>query len=240
MRIVQRRSTESSQRTATFMVANKAILGPLDTSPAGQQLTDAIARTGDLSAQQAVAERTLAGHGAVQKQLATIVREEHMGPVAKFSRGKLRGAPGYSALTKSGSNVRGTALVTAATAMATAAQPYLPDLVAAQFPPDTLDQLTAAATTLATAIADRTNAKQARIRLTAALQAEVRRAREAVAMLDPIITKKLAGQPGLLAEWRSAKRIPRSSTTTFAPATTPVTSTNSSPATAAASAAPAA
>ncbi|HEX4681446.1 MAG TPA: hypothetical protein VH277_01985, partial [Gemmatimonadaceae bacterium] len=50
MRIQQRRSGEASQRSARYIHANAAILGPLDTSPAGQQLTDANAQVASLAA----------------------------------------------------------------------------------------------------------------------------------------------------------------------------------------------
>jgi hypothetical protein len=42
---------------------------------------------------------------------------------------------------------------------------------------------------------------------TAGVQDQLALGREAVAMLDPIVTKKLAGQNDLLAGWRSAKRV---------------------------------
>jgi hypothetical protein len=207
MRKEQRRNGESSQRCAHFIVANVAILGPLDTSPAGQQLTDANAQVASLAAQQDAFARDLSGHAVSDKQLVIVLRTEHILPIAKFARASLRGAPGYGALTRSGSDLRGSALVAVATGMATAAAPFLPQLTAAQFPADTVQQLIAASNALAAALADRAAARGARIRVTADLKAQLKRAREAVAMLDSIVTKKLAGQPALFAEWRSAKRV---------------------------------
>jgi hypothetical protein len=207
MRIQQRRSGEASQRSARYIHANAAILGPLDTSPAGQQLTDANAQVASLAAQQDAYVRDLSGHKASDRQLAIVVSNEHMLPLAKFARANLRGVPGYGALTRSGSNLRGSALVAAAMGMATAAESFVPQLVEAQFPADTVDQLVAAANALAAARADRAAARGARVRVTADLNVQLKRAREAVAMLDSIVTRKLAAQPALLAEWRSAKRI---------------------------------
>jgi hypothetical protein len=223
----QRRSGESSQRSAQYVKANTATLGPLDTTPAYQQLTDANAQVTSLAGQQDAFVRDLSGHAAADKQLAATLRSEHMQPIAKFARANLRGAPGYGALTRSGTNLRGSALVTAAMGMATAAAPFLPQLVAAQFPADTIDQLVAAANALATSLADRATARGARVRVTAAIDVQLKRAREAVAMLDAIVTRKLATQPALLAEWRSAKRV--TAAPTASDASVPAAGTSTAP-----------
>jgi hypothetical protein len=222
MRARQRRSTEASQRVAEFVIANKAVLGPLDTTPAGQQLADANARIASLSVAQSAAERTLSGHSSTQQDLARALREQHMQPIAKFARAKLRGVPGYAALTKSAHGIQGTGLVAAALGMATAAQPYAAELAQAQFPPDAVDQLVSTANAMSAVITSRQTTRVARVQATADLKEQIRRAREAVAMLDPIVTRKLADQPGLLAGWRSAKRISASPTTAAVAPATPV------------------
>ena len=217
MRTNERRSTESSQRVAEFIVDNKTVLGPLDTTPAGQQLADANTQVASLAVAQGTAERTLSGHSSTQHDLAAALREQHMLPIAKYARAKLRGVPGYAALTTRLHGLTGTGLVHAALAMATAAQPFAAELTQAQFPSDAVDQLVSTANALSAAITSRQTTRVTRVQTTADLKEQVRRAREAVAMLDPIVTKKLADQPGLLAAWRSAKRI-TASPTTAAPA----------------------
>jgi hypothetical protein len=231
MRKDQRRSNESSQRSAKFVITNIAILGPLDTTPAFRQLTDANAQVTSLAGQQDAFVRDLMGHQGTDKQLAVVLRTEHMLPIAKFARANLRGVPGYGSLSRSGTNLRGSALVAAATGMATAATPFLPQLVEAQFPADTIDQLTGAANALATSLADRATARGGRVRVTAAIDVQLKRGREAVAMLDSIVTKKLAPQPALLAEWRSAKRV--TAAPTASDASIPATGSTAAPAAAA-------
>src|SRR4051794_1444493 len=190
MKARDRRSTEASQRVAEFLVVNEAILGPLATTPAGKQLADANSQIEALGTRQGTAERTLSGQSSTQKQLSAALRQQHMLPIAKFARARLRGVPGYAALTARIHGMRGTALVKAATSMATAAQAFVPDLVLAQFPPDAVDQLVAATNALSAAMTDRQSARVTRVGATAELHEQLRRAREAVAMLDSIVTRK--------------------------------------------------
>ncbi len=105
------------------------------------------------------------------------------------------------------SSLRPKQLVHAARAMATAASPHADTLVQGGFPTDTLQQLGAAAAAVEAVVAERGNTKVRRAGATQAMTQELARAREAVNMLNAVISKQFAGDPAFLAGWRVARRV---------------------------------
>jgi len=203
----QQLAVDSLVRVQAFRDTHASVLGPLKDTDAGKQLDAAIDAANTQALTQRGAERTLDAKATSVEQLVQSLKVDHMTPFAKFARANLRGAPDFSALTKVSHNLRGRALVRDARSMATAAASSADTLTKAQFPADAVQQLSATADALEGALVARDAARSARVVATAGVRDQLAKGREAVAMLDPIVTKKLVGQKDLLAGWRSAKRM---------------------------------
>jgi hypothetical protein len=132
-----------------------------------------------------------------------------MQPIAKYARAKLLDAPDFAALSESGYRLRGAKLVSTARAMAIAAEPLAAVLVGAQFPADVVVQLKRAADALENALIEHAMSKVAMGVATASIRQHLKDGRRGVTMLDAVVTKRLAGNAGLLEGWRQAKRVVR-------------------------------
>ena len=238
---------DSLHRVQAFLDTHVDVLGALNKTEARKQLDDAASAATVHENDRGSADRALAGAGEEVKRLAASLIADHMVPVAKFARANLRGVPNFKALTHAPANRRGPSLVGAANAMATAAAPYADRLAKAQFPAESIKQLSDAAGALKAALDTREAAKSKRIVATAGVRNQLQLGREAVAKLDPIVHKLIAKQPELKAGWRSARRMtlmPQSGAAAAVPAgttTTPATPapvTTTAPATAPVASAP--
>jgi len=203
----QQRKLDSLRRVQDFLDANADTVGALKDSAGRKQLDDAVTAITTHSSGQAATDLDLAGQKAQQKALVKDLRQQHMVPIARFARAKLRGAPDFAALTNSGFLLQPTQLVRAARAMATAAAPHADSFTASGFPADTVAQLAAAATSLESTIAGRANAKVARVGATKGIREELVKGREAVSMLNAVVSKQFLQDKPFLAAWRAAHRV---------------------------------
>jgi len=233
----QQRKADSLRRVQDFLGANADAVGALKDSEGSKQLNEAVDALVNHGGNQAATDLALAGQISRRRALQAELRASHMQPLATFARAKLRGAPDFAALVKSGKGLGPAQLVRAARAMATAAAPHLDALTRAGFPADTITQLAAAAAALENAITERANAKVRRVGSTKGIREELLKGREAVAMLHAVVSKQFVGDKTFLAAWRAAHRVtakpgiarvPTSVSVTapvavvVAPATTPV------------------
>jgi hypothetical protein len=202
----QQRKADSLRRVQDFIGANADVVGALKDSEGSKQLNEAVDALVNHGGNQAATDLALAGQIS-RRALQAELRASHMQPLATFARAKLRGAPDFAALVKSGKGLGPAQLVRAARAMATAAAPQLDVLVRAGFPADTITQLGAAAATLEDAITERANAKVRRVGSTKGIREELLKGREAVAMLNAVVSKQFVGDKTFLAAWRAAHRV---------------------------------
>lgn len=196
-------SLERSQR----LIDATPELETLKGTQAYAQLGAAITAVNTQHLQQGTATLELEGVKNRQKSLATVLRDQHMAPLAKFARANLAGVPDYKALAVSTKGLRGKKLVAAAEAQGNAAKPYVTQLTAAQFPADTIDQLLQAAAAVQAALVDRATASSTKVGAAAGIKQYLKSGRGAVKALDASVEKMLAGNATLLAEWRQAKRV---------------------------------
>ena len=203
----QQYTLDSLHRVQAFLDVHAGVIGSLKQTEARKQLDGAVGRATAQENDRGTAERTLAGAGHEVRQLVGDLKAGHMTPVAQFARANLRGVPNFKALAHVPHNLRGASLVGAARAMATAALPYVDTLAKAEFPAESVQQLAEAADALKGALDGRMAARSQRVVATAGVRHELGLGRGSVAMLDPIVTKRLAGYPELFAGWRSAKRM---------------------------------
>jgi hypothetical protein len=203
----QQRKLDSLRRVQDFLDANADAVGALKDSEGRKQLDDAVNTLEAHSGDQAATDLAMAGQINRQRSLQTELRASHMQPIATFARAKLRGVPDFAALVKSGLDLQPKQLVRAARAMATAAAPQQDVLTRAGFPGDTVAQLGAAASALENALTERANAKVRRVGSTKGIREELLKGREAVAMLNAVVSKQFVGNETFLAAWRAAHRV---------------------------------
>jgi hypothetical protein len=207
MRTVQLLTFQSLRRVLHYVNDNTAKLGPLMQTPAGTTLADAITRLEAYALEQSTTKRQTMGDTNLQRALAVELRSQHMRPIAVFARANMSGVPEYKALVASGRRFAGEKLTTMAYAMAAAAQPYAPNLIEAQFPSDVIESLVATADAVKASIDARSIKAGKGAGATQGIAEELSRGRRAVATLDAVVTKLLAGDAAQLAEWRAAKRV---------------------------------
>ena len=226
---------DSLERVQSFLDAHQELSG-LKGTIMRAQLDAAVSAIGTQRAVQGSTTLQLQGAATQVKSLAEQLRTQHMEPIAKYARVRLKGVPNISALTLSVRGLTGVKLVAKARDMAAAAEPYASDLTQAQFPADAIAQLQQAANSLEAALKDRSDAKRSRTGSTAGVKQQLVAGRDAVAMLDAVVRRTVAGNAVLLAEWRQAKRITLKGVQSATPAAT--TPAASAPTTAAAASQP--
>jgi hypothetical protein len=207
MRQQQQSQLDSFRRVQSFLDLHADTVGSLKDSAARAQLDGAVAQLTAHGNDQSTSDLVMKGQVNREKSLVTDLKTQHMQPIATFARAKLRGVPDFAAFTKPLSRLRGTALVRAARAMATAAAPYSTTLTTGGFPADTIAQLTAAADVLDGAITDRANTKVGRVGATKGISQQVLLGREAISMLNAVIGRQFASDKTFLAGWRAAHRV---------------------------------
>jgi hypothetical protein len=98
-------------------------------------------------------------------------------------------------------------VVTAASAMAEAAEQKSPVFVEHGLAQDFASKLREAAKTLDASLGARDSTRRRRVTATAALKDQLKRGQRAVRLLNAILSPKLASNPDLLAAWDNVRRI---------------------------------
>jgi hypothetical protein len=221
MRQEQQRQLDSLRRVQDYLNVHAAELGSAVSAGVKQQLDNAIAQLDAFDNAQGSTKLELDGLINRRRALQAELRQQHMVPIAMFARARLQGVPDFAALTSSGWKLGPSRLVAAARAMATAAAPHLDALVSGGFPADTITQLVAAADAVSSAMSERSTTHVRRVGATKGIEEQLRRGREAVAVLKAVVGKQAAGDLAMLAGWRVAHRVTAKSGATRAAAAAP-------------------
>lgn len=91
--------------------------------------------------------------------------------------------------------------------MSAAAQPYSEAFAAGGFPADTIAQLDAAIDALGQAVMKRGHLRFTRVGSTTGIKQQIILGREAVKLLDAVISRQFASDETVLAAWASASRV---------------------------------
>jgi hypothetical protein len=198
---------DSLERARAFLEVQAEVLGPLGTTAGAKALDAAIAAVSAYAMAQGVAQRELDGASNQARRIEQDLKKYLLTPLAGFARAQLRESPEFGALHGVPHGIQGRRLASAARAMASAAKPHLPALVAAQWAEDGERAIEQAADALDGAIDACADARARRRIGTVGIPIELTRGRNAVNLLDAVVTKKLALRPDLLAAWRMTKRV---------------------------------
>ena len=207
MNQTDQRKGDSLTRSENYLGTHAAALGVISTSAGQQQLAAANAAIAAFGHEQSAADRTIAGQGSTERALANDLKSQHMVPIASFARARLRGAPGFASLTRPFGRLEVPHLIRAARTMATEVSQHIDEFIAGGFPPYFVAELTGSANALEGARAAAASAKGKRVGSREGIARELKAGREAVKMLDAVITRHLATNPSLLAEWKQVQRV---------------------------------
>jgi hypothetical protein len=209
MEKAQRRVGVTLAGTRSFLDDHAEAVGVVLASPARRQLDNALR---DLSVHALAQDTAVMSAAALTAKRAHITAElkgAFLKPITQFARTSARRVPEFAPLTKSTHRKHGRALVAAARAIAATAMPLADALTAATFPPDFLDQLCAWTDALNATLKAQMSTKEARIAATDGIATALSSGREAVGLLDPVVSRLLRSSE-LLTAWQTVKRVPRS------------------------------
>lgn len=166
-------------------------------------------RLGQYVIDQEQQDRARSAGTVTVQQLRRELRQDHLVPIATMARSVVKITPELEvALRVPRPDAANAKILASANAIAAIGDAHKDVLVQHGLTASFVDDLRALTTTLQTAVDDRRQAKNRRVGATKAISDEVKNSRLVVQALDIVITRALRGQqPGLLAEWRNAKRV---------------------------------
>lgn len=207
MEMRQKQAYEAYQRVQDF-VNRHPVDGPAGYAGAKRLLDEVVTGLSRHTTNQASGGREGRAETVRQKVLTHRLRNLHLRPVAKIARAVLREAPGiHVALRIPPRQLPVMRLIAEATAVRKSVTPYEAVFVDIGRPADFLAQLDTAIETLRGSLVGRARNVGTRAGARLGITQEVRRGRDAVEMLDAIITTRFANDLQVLAEWRSARRV---------------------------------
>ena len=207
MQVRQKQSFEALRRVQAFL-ADNPLPPPGSYGGPKELLDDVVARlTGHVNDQVTgggLSKAEISNQGILRK----VLREQHLRPIAKIASAMLRGAPGIDKATKvPRARTTVTQLLAYASSFRTAAAPYEAVFVKNGRPADFLARLDAAANDLLQAQLGQARNFGNAVGAKEGMQDEIARGRDAVEMLDAIVTTAFAGNGQILGRWRSARRV---------------------------------
>jgi hypothetical protein len=209
MRIIETAVLTTLNRARAFIDAHLQQLGELESAGYRRKLDAVIAALQNHAVEQDAAIRIGAGRTARQRALRSALRLNHMRPIAMVAAARLRETPEFNSLRMPSRKTVPAQLVVAGEAMAKVSKQYTPVFIESGLAPDFVEQLEAAARSLAECITDRETTTTMKIGASAGLRTEASRGRHVLRVVSALIEPRFADNPALLAEWRTARHIRR-------------------------------
>lgn len=207
MDIRQKQAIEAYQRVQDFVYGHP-LASPGGYGTAAKRLDEAIARLSNHTSLQVHGGRQAQVETRRQKALKRHLREQHLRPIAKIAKAVLREVPGIdAALRIPDRRLPVTQLIATAMAIAEAVAPYEATFVEIGRPADFLKQLDGVIADLRGSLVGRARSIGKRAGAGLGIKAAIKRGRDAVEMIDTIVTTAFADRPDVLGEWRSARRV---------------------------------
>ena len=210
MRHSQGQVFHTGRRIQMFLDANDSLFGSINKSATRAELDTVVTALGTDAGAQATGRTTALGESANQRALRVALRLNNMRPIASIAKLRLRTVPNFAALRMPSPHLTGKALVAHASGMGGAAKPYEQVFIDSGLASDFLARLSAATAAVEASLLARANARGQQSQATGSLrQLEVRGRGVFQALSDlvvPILSVDI-GNGGLLAEWRSVRRV---------------------------------
>lgn len=203
----QKQVVEAYERVQDFLAANPAPAGTSYGRPK-ELLDETVARLTEHRTDQVAGGRLSRAERNREGALRRSLRELHLRPISKIAKATLADAPGIDkALKMPAPQLSTTKLINEAKAMRDAVTQYSPTFVTNGRPEDFLARLDVAIEELRGAMLGKARNLGTKVGAKAGLEQEIKRARNAVEMLDAIVTTVFANDRERLAKWRIARRI---------------------------------
>ncbi len=210
MRHSQGQVFHTGRRIQTFLDANDSLFGSINKSATRAELDTVVTALGTDAGAQATGRTTAIGESANQRALREALRLNTMRPIASIAKWRLRTVPNFAALTMPSPHLTGKALVAHAEGMGGAAKPYEQIFIDGGLPADFLSRLSAAAAAVEASLLTRATARGQQSQATGSLKQLESRGRRVFQALNDLVVPILSvdiANGGLLAEWRSVRRV---------------------------------
>lgn len=203
----QKQVIEAYQRVQDFLAAHPAP-APASYGVPKQMLDEVVGRLTEHSTDQVAGRRLSRAETQRQKKLRAVLREQYLRPLSKVAKASLPDAPGIDkALVMPAPQISSTKLIAEAQGMRDAVASHQAVFVRNGRPENFLEQLDAAIEALRQSQLGRARNVGRGVGAKAGLKDEVKRGRDAVEMLDAIVTTSFVSNPDVLAKWHLARRI---------------------------------
>jgi hypothetical protein len=203
----QKQQVQAYQRVQDFLGAHP----PPQSAPytvQKQVLDDVVAKLTEHGTDQGAARRMNKASAQKQAVLRASLRSEHLAPLAQIARAMLRHVPGISAALRMPSwKLKTHNLVRAAGEFRKVAAGYEAVFVEAGRPQDFLAQLDAVVAALGDSGRGQARNVGARVGATRGIEAELKRGRTAIELIDTMVRSAFARDAVTLGAWSVARRI---------------------------------
>lgn len=217
---------ETAHHVQAFLDANAAVIGPTIAS-ARRNFDDAVAQLTAMSVTQMGGVIASRGATARQRALRASLRNGHMKAITQVAKLALPDAPEISQLAVTTQHLSAPALVSAAHAMADAAEKYTTVFTQNGLPDTFTAELRAAADAVTESATGREFTKASTSGAVQGMQAQETRVRTLLKLLNALVVPKLGTDVTLLTAWKVARAIEHQSPIVPVPASvaTPATET---------------
>ena len=207
----QQRVMDAFGRVRTFLDEHPAT-GVLTYASAQEMLDDVLGKLRGLASTQYRGQELGRAEARRQAEQIALLVDQHIRPIVTIARAQIEphsdvGLP--AALRMPKLPINPSRVLTVCDGMMEAAQAHEALFVAHGLPADFLAQFAAARASLERLTGGRTVQVGARVAARAGLRVQLRRGRRAVERLDALVRASYRNDPGVLAAWRIAKRVPR-------------------------------
>lgn len=212
-----RSTLDSFQRVKEFISQHPFVSSPQVLGEQATELDDVIQRlSSEMVVQQSGADLTRV-HVEKEAKLRRTLYTDHMQPIAQIARDVL----GASSMDKAfrlptGSRNVNRSLITAARAMAAAAESERDVFLRHGQPQDFIEQMRFATQVLEDTRLAKTESARRRVTATKSVMDQLKRGRKAVRLLNAVLMPTLRKQPALLAAWQSARKVRPTASTAVA------------------------
>lgn len=201
---------QTLQDVQRFLELHKDKLGQVPTSGARAALDQVVADLSGHVGDQAGGNLETRGATRRYRALRGVLVYEHMKPVARIAQAELPRTPAIEPLKMPRAGVSAQRLASLAQGMAETAAQYTDVFVGQGLPADFAQKMLGARDEMLESVTVRNQSVAKRRGATQALKERLSRARRVVAVLDAMVTPALAGEPALLASWKTIKRVRKS------------------------------
>lgn len=206
MKYAEGKVLEALHSVQMFLDKHGEALGEVNASGAREHIDEVAAELEAMARQQEGGHMNARGETARQRQLREVLRR-HMRPIAAVAEARLRDVPQFTSLRMPDRRLQGTAIVAAANGMADAALPYVEVLRQSGLHEQFIERLREAADRLSASLDQRRVSQTARTGATQGLADAERRGRQALKILDALVTLAIGDDEVLMRGWSSSRRV---------------------------------